>query len=618
MIRLILVIAEKPSVAKKIASALGKAKKKSLDGIPYYEVERGDKKIVVASAVGHLFTLVEKERSFNYPVFNIKWAPAYVEKGKDYVKKYIKALKELSKKADDIYIATDYDIEGELIGYHALKFCCGRDKGKRMRFSSLTKKEIVKAFENPKEIDYGLVDAGESRHIIDWYFGINLSRALMRAIKALNEWKTLSIGRVQGPTLKFLVDREKEIKEFKPKPYWVLEAIIKNLKAIHEKEKFWDEKEAKAVYEKIKDEKFGLVKDVKRSVKKIKPPAPFDLGTLQREAYNYFKFSPKKTQETAQKLYEKALISYPRTSSQKLPKDWNYLKEVLKTLKDSLYWKWAERIIREKRKPVEGKKEDPAHPAIHIVDYPKEELNKDEAKIYDLIARRTLSAFWDDMEREYFNAKISIKDEIFKLSGAKTKKEGWHSIYIFPKYENLEINLNKGERIEIDKINLIKKETQPPKRYSLSSIIKELEKKGLGTKATRAEIVDKLIRRGYVVEENGSLRVTDLGISVIETLERFCPEIVDEKLTRDLEEKLEKIQFKKIGKDKVLDEAERRLREVLKEFKEKEVEVGKSLLKKEVLGKCPKCGSPLVVKNGKYGKFIGCSNYPKCRFTKSL
>ncbi|ACV24546.1 DNA topoisomerase I [Methanocaldococcus fervens] len=625
-----LIICEKPSVAKKIANALGKAKKKSIDGVPYYELERDGKKIIVASAVGHLFTLVEKEnKEFGtYPVFDVKWVPASVDKGKEYVNKYIKALKKLSKEANEFYVATDWDIEGELIGYHALKYCCGREKAKRMRFSSLTKKEIVKAFENPDEIDYGLVDAGESRHIVDWYFGINLSRALMNAIRAVNRWKTMSIGRVQGPALAFLTERELEIKKFVPKPYWVIEALLKdNLKAIHEKEKFWDEKEAKNIYEKIKDEKTAKVLEVKKTKRKIKPLPPFDLGTLQREAYSYFKISPKETQEIAQNLYEKALISYPRTSSQKLPKDRKYLEDILKIIKEHpIYGKWVGRILKDNLKPVGGKKEDPAHPAIHIVDVPKEELSEKEKKIYDLIARRTLAAFWDNAEREYLNIKIDIKGEIFKLSGSRTVKEGWHEIYYFPKFDEVELPpLKKNDIINIEKITITRKETQPPKRYTVASIIKELEKKGLGTKATRAEIVDKLIKRGYVVDE-GSLKVTDLGISVIETLKRFCPEIIDEKMTRDLEEKLEKIQFRKIKKDDVLEEAEKKLRKILEEFKKKEKDIGTYLIKNldstnkkaKIVGKCPKCGGDLILIRYNKSRFVGCSNYPECDVKYSL
>ncbi|ACX72583.1 DNA topoisomerase I [Methanocaldococcus vulcanius M7] len=787
-----LIICEKPSVAKKIANALGKPKKKSIDGVPYYELERDGKKIIVASAVGHLFTLVENENNEfgKYPIFDIKWVPASVDKGKEYVNKYIKALKKLSKEADEFYIATDWDIEGELIGYHALKYCCGREKAKRMRFSSLTKKEIVKAFENPDEIDYGLVDAGESRHILDWYFGINLSRALMNAIRAVNRWKTMSVGRVQGPALAFLTERELEIKKFIPKPYWVIEALLKdNLKAIHEKEKFWDEKEAKSVYEKIKDEKSAKVVEIKKTKRRIKPLPPFDLGTLQREAYSYFKISPKETQEIAQRLYERALISYPRSSSQKLPKDRKYLEDILNIIKNHpIYGKWAEKILEKNLKPVEGKKDDPAHPAIHIVDIPKEELSEKEKKIYDLIARRTLSAFWDNAEREYLNVKIDIKGEKFKLSGSRTVKEGWHEIYYFPKFDEIELPpLKKNDIIKVEKITITRKETQPPKRYTVASIIKELEKRGLGTKcltaktlikvkidneikymeieklfellnekykeknielavnnkdikcfsfnykdevessfkfisrrklekdesvyriefedgsfieateehpiliydngdfryvkandlkkgmktisftdnkdfitktisnirkinyngyvydiinseylnfiannivvhnSTRAEIIDKLIKRGYVVDD-GSLKVTDLGISVIETLKRFCPEIVDEKMTRDLEEKLEKIQFRKIKKDEVLDEAENKLRKILEEFKEKEEDVGTYLIKNldatnkkaKIVGKCPKCGGDLILIRHKKSRFVGCSNYPECDVNYSL
>ncbi|WP_423792776.1 DNA topoisomerase I [Methanocaldococcus indicus] len=779
---MILIIAEKPSVAKKIANALGKAKKKIMNNVPYYEVERDGKKICVASAVGHLFTLIEKNKEFGkYPVFDIKWAPAYIEKGKEYVKNYIDTLKELSKDAEEIYIATDYDLEGELIGYHALKYCCGRDKAKRMIFSSLTKKELIKAFENPKSIDYGLVDAGECRHIVDWYFGINLSRALMNSLRAVNRWKVLSVGRVQAPALSFLTEREKEIKNFKPKPYWILYLLLQSLKALHKKEKFWNEEEAKKIYNKIKDEKYAVVKDVKKTKKEIKPPVPYDLGTLQREAYSYFKISPKETQDIAQKLYEKGLCihpetlillpngtkkikelddegeilclnnslkltkskykllkrtvkeklikitltdgtelittkehpilvyrnklifipaeklkendkvvklklsnnkglnldrfssnymdnnlkrivdgdvyiqkvkkieeidyegevydlvvekyhnfiannivvhncSYPRTSSQKLPKDNEYLKSILKILeKKPEYSLFAKEILKNNLKPVEGKKDD-AHPAIHVVDIPKEELSEKEKKIYDLIARRTLASFYYPMIREYIKAILDVKGEEFILSGAKTIEKGWYEIFHFPRYDEINLNLKKGEKVKIDKVVLEKKETQPPKRYTLSSIIKELEKRQLGTKSTRAEIIDKLIKRGYVKEENGSLYVTELGESVVETLKKFCPEIVDEKLTRDLEEKLENIQYQKVKKDNVLKETEQNLRKILEEFKNKEKDVGKFLSEKvdkdvKVVGQC-ECGGDLILIRHKKGRFISCSE--KCGKTYSL
>ncbi|HIQ39244.1 MAG TPA: DNA topoisomerase I [Methanothermococcus okinawensis] len=622
-----LIICEKPKVAKKIGNALGKVKKKSYNGVPYYEVERNGEKIIVASAVGHLFTLEEdgKNRRFGeYPVFSVKWVPAWVVKGKEYVKKYIDTLKKLSKDVDDIYIATDWDIEGELIGYHVLYYICGRRDAKRMRFSSLTREEIVRAYENPDRIDFGLVDAGESRHKLDWYYGINVSRALMQSLKAVNRWRTMSTGRVQGPTLAFLVERELEIKNFQSKKYWVIEGLLEgDIKAIHSRGKFWDEREAKEIYSKIKDKKEGVVLKIERREKNIKPLPPFDLGTLQREAYRIYKISPKETQEIAQRLYEKGYCSYPRTSSQKLPDNWKYLENILKKITEiEEYKKYAERIIKEGRKPVKGKKEDPAHPAIHIVDIPEEPLTSKERKIYDLIARRTLEIFWDDMRREYINVYLDIDGELFKLSGARTLNEGWHEIYYFTEFKEKEIpNFREGNVVSIKKIILEERRTKPPKRYTMSSIIKELEKRRLGTKSTRAEIVEKLIKRGYVVEEKGNLRVTNLGMAVIETLKKYCPEIVEEGMTRDMEDKLEKVQRREVRKEDVLKEAEKRLKKILQEVKSKEVDIGRELISRieedeniKTSGRCPKCGGYLVVRRSKYGEFLGCSNYPKCRY----
>ena len=626
-----LIICEKPKVAKKIGSALGKVKKRSYKGVPYYEVERKGEKIIVASAVGHLFTLEEenKNRRFGeYPVFDVRWVPAWTVKGKEYVKKYIDTLKKLSKDVDDIYIATDWDIEGELIGYHVLYHICGRRDAKRMRFSSLIKEEIIRAYENPDRIDSGLVDAGESRHKLDWYYGINVSRALMQSLKAVNRWRTMSTGRVQGPALAFLVEKEWEIKNFQSRKYWVIEGILEgDIKAIHSREKFWDEREAKEIYSKIKDKKEGKVLKVKRRERSIKPLPPFDLGTLQREAYRVYKLSPKETQEIAQKLYEKGYCSYPRTSSQKLPDNWKYLKNMLEKISEiEEYRKYAERILKESRKPVKGKKEDPAHPAIHFVDVPEEPLTSKERKVYDLIVRRTLSAFWDDMRREYIEVHLDIGGELFKLSGARTLYNGWYEIYYFSNFEEKEIpNFREGDIVSIKKIELEEKKTKPPKRYSMSSIIKELERRRLGTKSTRAEIVEKLIKRGYVVEEKGHLRVTNLGMAVIETLKKYCPEIVEEGMTRDMEDKLEKVQKGEMKKEDVLKMAEERLRKILQEVKCREADIGRELIKRmeedeniENSKKCPRCGGNLVVRRSKYGEFLGCSNYPKCRYIGNI
>ena len=316
-----LIIAEKPNVAKKIAHALaeGKPVRKTLYSVPYYELTRDGKKIIVAPAVGHLYTLAPKTKTYGYPIFDIEWVPVYVaEKGKSYAKDYIKALRELAKRADEFVVACDYDTEGEVIGYTALKYACGvgLKKAKRMKFSTLTKRDILKAWYNLEPtINFGMADAGIARHVLDWYWGVNLSRALTHAIKrSSGKWMILSTGRVQGPTLKFLVEREKEIANFKPTPYWVIKMILekngRQYTATYEKERILDEEEAKRIVQEAKKGP-AFVEKVEVKQQKRNPPHPFDLGTLQREAYSAFGYSPKKTLDIAQRLYEKGYCLHP-------------------------------------------------------------------------------------------------------------------------------------------------------------------------------------------------------------------------------------------------------------------------------------------------------------------
>ncbi|WP_087037941.1 DNA topoisomerase I [Thermococcus litoralis] len=316
-----LIIAEKPNVARKIAYALAEKKpiRKTIGKVPYYELTRDGKKIIVAPAVGHLFSLAPKEKTYGYPVFDIEWVPVYVaEKGKSYAKDYIKALRELAKRADEFVVACDYDTEGEVIGYTALKYACGVDpsKAKRMKFSALTKKDLLRAWYNLEPtINFGMADAGIARHILDWYWGVNLSRALSSAIrKASGKWIVLSTGRVQGPTLKFLVEREREIANFVPTPYWVIKMILEKngqqYTALYEKDRIFNEEEAKKIVEEAKKGP-AFVEKVEIKQQQRNPPHPFDLGTLQREAYSAFGYSPKKTLDIAQSLYEKGYCLHP-------------------------------------------------------------------------------------------------------------------------------------------------------------------------------------------------------------------------------------------------------------------------------------------------------------------
>ena len=671
-----LIIAEKPNVARKIAYALAERKpiRKSIGKVPYYELTRDGKKIIVAPAVGHLFSLAPKEKTYGYPVFDIHWVPVYVaEKGKSYTKDYIKALKELAKRADEFVVACDYDTEGEVIGYTALKYACGVDpsKAKRMRFSALTKKDLIRAWYNLEPtINFGMADAGIARHILDWYWGVNLSRALSSSLrKTSGKWVVLSTGRVQGPTLKFLVDREREIRDFVPIPYWVIKMILEKngeqYTATYEKDRIFDEEEAKRIVEEAKKGP-AFVENVEVEQRQRYPPHPFDLGTLQREAYSAFKYSPKKTLDIAQRLYERAIISYPRTSSQKLPKNLNYKNIIQNLAKIQEYKPHAHELLGKGiLKPVEGKKDDPAHPAIYPTgEIPKPgELTKEEQNLYDLIVRRFLATFADPAIRESVKVIINSNNHHFILSGSRTIKEGWLKIYgKYVKFDEIILpKFVKGETINVLQIKREKKKTKPPARYSPASIIKKMEDLGIGTKATRAQILETLYSRGYI-EGKRTIKVTPLGIKVVEALESNVPDIISVELTREFEQKMEEIIQRKLTKEKVIEDSKKTLIKILKEFKNKESEIGAKLLetflntqknnkktkqksknakeltaeeethiKQEVekdekkkaeiiVGKCPKCGGNLVVRyNRKTGKrFVGCSNWPKCNVTYPL
>ncbi|NJE48948.1 DNA topoisomerase I [Thermococcus sp. 9N3] len=671
-----LIIAEKPNVARKIAYALaeGKPVRKTIGKVSYYEFTRDGKKVIVAPAVGHLFSLAPKTKTYGYPVFDIEWVPVYVaEKGKNYAKDYIKALATLAKKADEFIVACDYDTEGEVIGYTALKYACGVDpsKAKRMKFSALTKKDLLKAWYNLEPtINFGMADAGIARHVLDWYWGVNLSRALTSAIKrASGKWMVLSTGRVQGPTLKFLVEREKEIQNFKPKPYWVIKMILekegKQYTATYEKDKIWDEEEAKRIVQEAKKGP-AFVEKVEVKQQKRNPPVPFDLGTLQREAYSAFGYSPKKTLEIAQRLYERGLSSYPRTSSQKLPKNLNFRSILQNLAKLPEYKPFAHELLgKGNLKPVEGKKEDPAHPAIYPTgELPKPgELSKDEKNIYDLVVRRFLALFMEPAVRESVKVIINSNGHRFILSGARTLKEGWLKVYgKYVKFDEVILpQFKEGEPVKVVQIKREKKKTKPPARYSPAAVIKKMEDLGIGTKATRAQILETLYQRGYI-EGKKKIKVTPLGMRVVEALEKNVPDIVSVELTRAFEEKMEEIMAGKAKKEEVIEESKEQLIKILKVFKEKELDIGKMLLEttgtgvttskdsvkveksksqsgasgtsaksgteepkktksperqRLVLGKCPKCGGDLVLKyNRKTGKrFVGCSNWPKCNVT---
>ncbi len=626
-----LIIAEKPKAAQKIAEALGKAKKESIDKIPFYRLKYDSKDVIVGSAVGHLFSLAQKTGLKSaFPVFDIEWKPtSEVQKKSDFSKKYVAALKKLVKEANEFTVATDYDIEGEVIGLNVVRFIAKRKDANRMKFSTLTKDDLIEAYKNKsKHLDWGQAEAGETRHILDWYYGINISRALTSAAKEAGYFALLSSGRVQGPALKLVVDREREIKAFIPIPYWEIRLYSGIIEALHEKERFDKKEEAEKIFNKVKSQKKALIQELAKKESRLMPPHPFDLTSLQIEAYRALKISPKRTLELAQNLYIEGVISYPRTSSQVLPPEINY-KKILNALAAQENLKEKVNLVLKKQKlqPNNGAKIDPAHPAIYPTGLISENLDKDELRLYDLIVKRFLATFGEAAVRETLNIKINCNNEIFLAKGTRTKEKNWLELYDpYVALEEIEYpGLKQGQTIDVDKINLLDKETQPPKRYTEASIIKELEKRNLGTKSTRAQVIDTLYKRNYV--EDRQIRATELGIKTIETLEKYCPLLLDEELTRHFEEEMDSIRERKTKEDKVLDEAKQAITKIIDQFKKHKSEIGEKLTsahaqvrdEQSTIGLCPNCKKgTLKIRRGKFGMFIACDLYPECKTTFSL
>jgi DNA topoisomerase-1 len=627
-----LIITEKPSQSQKIAEALSdkKPKKKLINKVPYYEIIHDKKKIFIGCAVGHLFNLTERKKSFQYPTFDLVWKPSSeISKNSEFSKKYLDVLKKLAKETNEYTVACDYDLEGSMIGYNIIRFVCNKKDANRMKFSTLTKKELIDSYnKKSKHLDFSLIHSGEARHTLDYFFGINLSRALTLAVKSAGLFQIMSTGRVQGPALHILAERELQIRKFKPEPFWELEAvdgIILN----HKKGKFFDKKEVDKIFNKIKDEKQAIIKSITKKEFYHEAPAPFDLTSLQLEAYRVFGITPKEALAIAQELYSNAYISYPRTSSNQLPASLNY-KEILSGIgNQKQYSSLVKNLLsRKELKPNNGNKTDSAHPAIYPTGEIPKKLKPREHKIYDLIVKRTLATFSEKAKRETITLEAEIKKEPFIAKATRTVEKGWHLFYEpYLKLEEAEFPpLKKDDKLKIKKINKLEKETQPPRRFSQASIIKELEHRNLGTKSTRAQIIDSLYQRDYVREK--SIEVTDLGIKTIEVLRKYSPEIIDEKLTRYFEEEMEKIREEKAKKEDVLDQAVDELTKILKKFKQQEKNIGKELVeslketreKASIVGPCPKCGKDLRILYSKRFKsyFVACSGYPKCKTTFSL
>jgi len=630
------IISEKPDASKRIAEALaeGKVTKKEANEAFWFEFTRKKKKFIVVPAVGHLFVLdtVKKKGGWNYPIFDVQWVPTHTKKGSEFSKKYFDNMASVVGTGHEYIIATDYDTEGSVIGYNILTILAKKKDAKRMKFSTLTKDELIESFEKASpHIDKETVESGLTRHYLDFFWGINLTRALTLAMKNAAEkgFAILSTGRVQGPTLSMLYDKELEIRKFKPTPFWEIELHAKvgktEVVAAHEKEKFWKKEEADDVLDKTKG-KDATVADMKKREYKQPPPVPFNTTELQADAYSHFKFSPTQTNSIAESLYQAGIISYPRSSSQKLPPSINYQK-ILKALSGiSQYKKFAEKLLqKEKLVPNEGKREDPAHPAVYPT-FETEDLKKltsQQRRLYDLIVRRFLSVFADPATRESNTVTLDVSGEKFKAVGKRIIEAGWTEIYApYLAYEEQILpDMEIGDKIKVKSIDQLSKETQPPGRFSQGSILKEMEERNLGTRATRAEILQTLYTRKYILGK--SIQVTKLGEAVTKALKEFSPRILSEEMTKRFEEEMDEVYKGNKKREEVVEEAKETLTDILSEFRQNEKKIGKKLLEALVqarkeerrLGVCPACkvGELRIIRSRKTMKFfVGCSSYPNC------
>ena len=635
-----LVICEKPDAAKRISDALSGGSQTSsvLDGTTVFRFARKSEEFVVCAAQGHLYGISDPtdERTV-YPVFDVEWYSTDLIDDEAATARRISAIKKLASGASRFVNACDFDVEGETIGFNLLRYACGGKEGSAMRakFSTLTREDLERAFDTLESQDgHGLARAGRARHAIDFVWGVNLSRALSQsALGSGHRYRTVSMGRVQGPTLSFLERREREIREFVPVPHWKVSGIFQRGREKFTAEYIVSKVETKEAADKVQEDclgQDGFVADVHRSSVQIGPPTPFNVGDLQKEAYRAFGFTPSKTLQVAERLYLSALISYPRTGSQKLPASINYRGILQGIGRLPQYSGLVADLQRSELKPVAGVKTDSAHPAIHPTgDTPRRPLDPSEANVFDLVVRRFLSAFGASARREIVDVSLKVGDYGFRLSGGRTFYPGWMKYYgKYARNRDAELpSISVGDVLRIDDVRVEEKFEERLSRYNQSSLLEKMEKEGIGTKATRADIITTLVKRGYVSGE--SMEVSDLGLSVVDTMTSLAPSVMSTELTRDIEEKLAKVEDETGSEADVLREMVKSIAAQLEGLAASEEEVGREIdraimgtvAKSFVLGRCPVCktGELKVIKSKTTKKrFAGCSNYPSCRASAPL
>ncbi|SUX10415.1 DNA topoisomerase I [Campylobacter sputorum subsp. sputorum] len=601
-----LIIVESPAKAKTIKNFLGKD----------YEV--------IASK-GHIRDL--PKTTFGIKIEENKFTPEY-KISKDH-SALVKDIKELSKKADNIYLATDEDREGEAIAFHIAN-AIGKDPQSlpRIVFHEITKNAINEAIKNPRHIDMDSVNAQQARRLLDRIVGYKLSPLLNQKIQ-----KGLSAGRVQSATLKLIVDREREIKAFKPITYYEIQTKFKKdleaelVKFENEKiEKLTIQSEAKAKYivNTIKEEKFNIT-DISTKERKISPQPPFMTSTLQQSASSSLGFSPKKTMMIAQNLYEgvqtdsgfHGVITYMRTDSL------NIAKEAIAMARKHIKNNYDEKYLPSKANiyTTKAKGAQEAHEAIRPTNtdftpqIAEKYLDKDALKLYTLIYNKFLASQMTSAIFENATVIISSKKTEFKLSGRKLLFDGFYKIYGDLDKDKILPNLNLNDEMIIQNIKDEKKQTEPPARYSEAGLIKKLEALGIGRPSTYAPTISLSTSRNYVNIEKKQLVPTEIAFSITEVLEEHFKNIVDSEFTSKMETKLDEIAEEKSDWQQILSD-------FYYPFMDS-IEKGKTNIKSRKIAipineKCPECGGELVKRKGRYGEFIACLNFPKCKYSRNL
>ena len=618
------IITEKHNTAKRIANILsgGSAKAKKIAGVDTYEFNG---KTVIGLS-GHVVGV-------DFPEKYSRWSHNTTENLIDSKlvqiptqKKFINALKKISKDAEIVTIATDFDREGEFIGLEALRIIREENpdiKVNRVRYSSITKAEIEKSFSSPTDIDYNLASASEARQIIDLIWGSVLTRYVSLSSGRLGR-SFLSVGRVQSPTLSLLVHREKEIQAFIPKPYWEIYADLKNKEVFtvkHEGGQFWDKKEADEILSKLNGD--ATVTDISKRTKKEKPPTPFNTTEFIRAASS-IGYTPANAMRIAEYLYTNGFISYPRTDNTVYPIGIGF-KETISMFLKSEFKEYASALLEKGKDliPTKGKKETTDHPPIYPVTVAKRgDLNEDQWTIYELVVRRFFSTFADNVIWETIKILVDINGENFKATGSRMIEQGWRWFYPYSKIKDFILpDVKVGEKLTVEKVEMAEKETQPPSRYGQGRLIKVMEDLGLGTKSTRHEIISKLYSRAYV--QGNPLKPTNKAFAVVDSLESHADLITKPDMTALLEEDMDEITQGKISEEDAIKESKEILKSIYNELKVHRDAISKSLKDglraDDIIGKCPDCGSDLLVRRSRRGsRFIGCSGYPNCTFTLPL